>query len=147
MVFHATFLREVGKEKPRKRNTTGCLSRFEYWFNFLSVGLINVGRSAAPACRNTPRLTRQPRCGSSLAWWRILSPRRQPRRWLIPQPKGYAAFILFPHLKMIPPNHLVDLRRIDTRRSEHDAHLPKIGPLRQNFHCHAIAQIMSFSNG
>jgi hypothetical protein len=30
-------------------------------------------------------------------------PRLQPRRWLIAQPKGYAAFILFPHLKTVPP--------------------------------------------
>src|SRR5574337_765079 len=57
----------------------------------------------APACRNTPRLTRWPRGWFSSPWWRILSPRLQPRRWLMAQPKGYAAFILFPHLKMIPP--------------------------------------------
>ena len=29
---------------------------------------------------------------------------------MIPEPKGYAAFILFPHLKMIPPASVPPLR-------------------------------------
>ncbi len=51
---------------------------------------------------NTRCLTRWAQCWFSSSWWRILSPRRQPRRWLMAQPKGTAASILFPHLKMVP---------------------------------------------
>jgi hypothetical protein len=55
-----------------------------------------------PECHTTRRLTRWLRSGSAHAWWRIRSPRLQPRRWLSAQPKGYAACILFPHLNTVP---------------------------------------------
>jgi len=88
-----------GAVVDRGRSFLDCL-RFPSAIRASSESLVTS--SSAPACRNRLPLARSPYCCSSLPWWRILSPRRQPRHWLIAQPKGYAAFLLFPHLKLIP---------------------------------------------